>query len=99
MKALLFVIALTAAAFAQQSPEDEINQCVKSCCYSYGGDWSDSDQACMIDPNDERYSDLSDCELQCVYSGTGIDTGAGAVCCAPGLVLFGLLGVALKGGK
>ena len=99
MKILIFALVLLGVAFAQPSPDEAIDQCMETCCYSNGGTPSDSGRDCSIDPSDEKYNDLSDCQLQCVYQGTGVDTGAGACCCGPALILFALMGLALKRGS
>lgn len=99
MRTIIALLLFAGAALAQQGPEEGISQCVESCCRTYGGDWNGGEQACDMDSSDPDYQSLSDCELQCVYGGTGVDTGAAACCCAPGAALLGIFGAALKLGR
>ena len=100
MKLLVFAMILGGVLFAQPaSPDEAMDQCMETCCYSYGGEWDGAAGACSIDSSDNRYQDLSDCQLQCVYEGTGVDTSASGCCCGPAVVLFALIGIALKKGR
>jgi hypothetical protein len=98
MRLLIIALILASMAFAQASPEDEINQCVKGCCQRYGGEWDDGGNSCQMNGTDSDYEARSNCELQCVYGATGVDTGMGACCCAPAAMLMVIIGAALKSG-
>lgn len=96
MRQVFFALILASLAFTQASPDEEIDSCRESCCRGYGGEWDGSALHCAMDEADSRYDMLSDCQLQCVYGASGVDTGLGACLCAPALMLA-MLCAASKG--
>ena len=95
MRLLIIALMLASMAFAQTSPDEEINQCMKGCCQKSGGEW-DEGGGCQINETDSQAEALSNCQLQCIYGTAGVDTGLGACFCAPAVILMVVVGAALK---
>ncbi|HSB47782.1 MAG TPA: hypothetical protein VLD37_07260 [Candidatus Bilamarchaeum sp.] len=94
MKALLVFALIAAAAFAEQGPEDQMDGCLKGCCMDAGGAWDGADNICDINETARESGPLSKCQLNCVYSTTGVEA-KGPGCCAPAMMLIALAGAAL----
>jgi hypothetical protein len=92
MRFLTFVavLALSGVVLAQAS-EEQLTQCMKSCCDKYKGQWNPSDQYCEIGENDPNYDALSQCEFECIFGGETTTTG-GPTCCGPAAGLLALAG-------
>jgi hypothetical protein len=96
MRLLIIGLALLSVAFAQASPDEQINQCMHSCCQQYGGQWDSDVGACYLNETDSNHQALSDCQLNCAYASGAVNSG-GSFCCAPALILAAVVGAALKG--
>lgn len=87
MKLLAACLLLITVIFAQASPDEGVDKCLKGCCAT--AQWDDEAKSCHTNGtgNDE---DLGKCQLSCVSGASP------SLCCAPGAILLVLM--ALKGG-